>query len=286
MNSYRLLFPITMMANVLGVSRSGYYWWLDHKPSARQIRHEELKPKILAAHALGRETYGPKRIQSTLADQGTAVGRDQIDLLRKEMGLRCIQKTKFKQTTNSDHNLPVAPNLLNQSFQTSEAGTVWGSDITYIATGEGWLYLAGIKDFHTKEIVGYQMQASMTQDLVRLALNRALSYRKPLPGCIVHSDRGSQYCSKDYQQDLKRAGLRVSMSRRGNCYDNAPTESFWSTLKQELIYRRRFATRLQAQQAIREYIEIFYNRIRKHSALGNKSPAVFATKSIEKRRSA
>ncbi len=286
MNKHRLQYPIKLAARVLEVSRSGYYSWLIRKPSARQLRHDDLKPRIMEAHLIARKTYGPKRLQDALADQGIGVGRDQISLLRKELGIRCVQKAKFKATTNSKHSLPVAPNLLAQNFQTSGAGMVWGCDITYVATGQGWLYLAAVKDFHTKEVVGYAMSAYMTKELVHRAMVHALTYRKPQPGCIVHSDRGTQYCSLSYQDYLRQSGLRPSMSRRGNCYDNAPTESFWSTLKQELVYRTSFTTRQQAEASIREYIEVFYNRIRKHSSLDNLPPAIFANQTNQKRRSA
>jgi len=203
-------------------------------------------------------------------------GRDHIDRLRKEMGLGCKQKRKFKATTNSKHNLPTAPNLLNQVFSPTTPGMAWGTDITYIPTDEGWLYLAGVKDFGSKEIVGWAMGDRMTKELVRAALAKALAFRTPLPGCIHHSDRGSQYCSHEYRRDVEAAGLRASMSRKGNCYDNAPTESLWGCLKQELIHHRRFATRAEAMAAIQEYIEIFYNRVRRHSAIGNVAPSRYA----------
>jgi putative transposase len=279
-------YPISLMARVLGVSRSGYYWWLERPPTARENRYKLLGPLIVAAHELGRATYSSARIKDELAAGGVVVGRDQISMLRKELGLKCIQHKKFKATTNSNHDLPVAPNVLNQTFETRTPGTVWGNDITYIPTDEGWLYLAGIKDFGSCEIVGYAMGPRMTKVLVRDALKHALAHHTPLPGCISHSDKGSQYCALEYQNDLKKAGFTASMSRRGNCYDNAPMESFWSSLKNELIYQRRFETRLQAQAAVQEYIEIFYNRIRRHTSLGNLSPAVYTQNYYKERRSA
>lgn len=214
------------------------------------------------------------------------MGRDRIHRLRKELGLRCIQNRKFKATTNSGHDLPVAPNLLEQKFEIPAPGMVLGTDITYIPTGEGWLYLAGVKDFGSLEIVGYAMGARMTKELVHGALEKALRYRRPQPGCIHHSDRGSQYCAHSYQDRIKKAGMKSSMSRKGNCYDNAPTESFWGTLKQELIYQRRFRTRMEAEAAITEWIEIFYNRIRRHTSLGNISPARWAQNYYAKKKSA
>lgn len=235
-----------------------------------------FKPLILQAHKAGRSTYGATRIQQELAEQEVYVGRDRIHRLRKELGLRCIQNKKFKATTNSAHDLPVAPNLLDQKFEVEGPGKVLGTDITYIPTGEGWLYLAGVKDFGSMEIVGYAMGARMTKELVQLALEKALRYRRPEAGCIHHSDRGSQYCAHAYQDHVRKAGMKASMSRKGNCYDNAPTESFWGTLKQEMVYHRRFRTRLEAQTAIQEWIEIFYNRIRRHTSLGGIAPARWA----------
>jgi transposase InsO family protein len=277
------LYPVTLMARVLGVSRPGYYGWLRRKPSVRTQRHSQLKILIQEAHELSRETYGPLRLQDELA---VRVGRDQISRLRKEMGLKCIQKKKFKATTNSAHDLPVAPNLLDQNFQVSEPGTVWGTDITYITTGEGWLYLAAVKDFGSKEILGHAMGARMTKELVLEALAKALRCRRPHTDCIHHSDRGSQYCSPVYQKAVTDAGLRPSMSRKGNCYDNAPTESLWSHLKQELVHHRRFRTRAEGQAAIQEWIEVFYNRMRRHSKLGNVAPAIYAENYFKEKKSA
>jgi len=280
------VYPVTLMAKVLRVSRSGFYAWLRRPPSSRSVHDEEMKPLIHAAHTVGRGTYGSRRIQTELEANGTFLGRDQISRLRREMGLRCIQKRKFKATTNSAHSLPVVENLLDQQFTVTDPGTVYVTDITYIATDEGWLYLAGVKDLATKELVGHAMGARMTKELTHTALDRAVRYRRPEPGCIHHSDRGSQYCAITYQGAVVALGMRPSMSRKGNCYDNAPAESFWGTLKEELIYHRRFRTRLEAQAAIQEWIEVFYNRIRRHSALGNVAPAVFAQNYNSTRRSA
>jgi putative transposase len=284
MKAYRLLYPVKLMARVLEVSRSGYYKWLRHGPSRREMRDSVLKVLIICAHKRSRGTYGPRRLQDELAAESQLVGRDHISRLRKEMGLKCIQHRKFKVTTDSKHNLPVAENLLAQDFSVSEPSTVWGTDITYIPTDEGWLYLAGVKDFASREIVGYAMGSRMTTELVQSALKKALQFRQPLPGCIHHSDRGSQYCAADYRRDIEKAGMIASMSRKGNCYDNAPTESFWGHLKLELIYQRHFQTRNEAMAAIREYIEIFYNRIRRHSALGNTAPSVYAETFYSQRR--
>lgn len=276
MKMYRHKFPIVIMVKVLKVSRSGYYAWVDRPPSARMVRDQQLRPHIKAIHMQSRQTYGSIRVKKDLAHQGINVGRDRIARLRKEMHCLCVQRRKYKATTNSKHDLPTAPNLLDQKFAFTVPGTVWGVDITYISTDEGWLYLAGVKDFASKEIVGHAMDSRMTVDLVQAALEKARKVRPPQSGCIHHSDRGSQYCSLAYRAAVEAGGFRVSMSRRGNCYDNAPTESFWGCLKQELVHRRRFATRLEARAAIQEYIEIFYNRIRRHSAIGFVAPSVYA----------
>ena len=286
MKRQRYVYPVKLMARVLGVSRSGFYAWMRRAPSARKLQDDSLKPLIRIAHERSRETYGPKRLQTELKATGTVIGRDRISRLRKEMGLRCVQRRKFKATTNSAHSLPVAPNLLDQNFTVEDPGTVYGSDITYIPTDEGWLYLAGVKDLATREIIGHAMGNRMTKELTLTALEKAMRYREPLPGCIHHSDRGSQYCALSYQHALTDAGMRPSMSRKGNCFDNAPVESFWGFLKQELVYQRHFRTRAEAQAAIQEYIEIFYNRMRRHSALGNIAPAIFATNYFSERRSA
>lgn len=276
MKSVRLDYPLDLLCRVFAVSRSGYYAALERPPSQRARDDERLKVAIKAAHVQNRETYGPLRMWPELVAQGFKTGRDRVVRLRRELGLRCKQKRRFKATTNSKHALPVAPNLLNQTFAPARPAEAWVSDITYIATGEGWLYLAGIKDVFTCEIVGYAMGARMTQDLTAQALWRAARNKRPAPGLILHSDRGSQYCAEDYQKLTKQFGMLPSMSRKGNCHDNAPMESFWGSLKNELIFHQRYATRADAESAIREYIEIFYNRQRRHSRLGYISPARFA----------
>lgn len=278
MKEWRLQFPIKVMCQLFKVSRSGYYAWLSRKPSRHAQDDERLKVAIKAVHKRTRETYGPRRLQPELADDGFVAGRDRIARLRKELGLRCKQKRKFIATTNSNHGFPVAENLLNQKFTPSTPNQIWVTDITYIPTGEGWLYLAGVKDLFTCEIVGYSMDERMTQELTGQALFRATQLKRPPAGLIHHSDRGSQYCADDYRKLLVQFGMSASMSRRGNCYDNAPMESFWGSLKNELVHHRRYKTRAEAKASIREYIEIFYNRQRRHSRLGNLAPAVFAQK--------
>jgi transposase InsO family protein len=286
MNQLRLQYPIEVLTQTIGISRSGFYARKGRPPSQRAKTDALFKPLIVQAHKAGRSTYGSPRIQLELAEQEVYVGRDRIHRLRKELGLRCIQNKKFKATTNSAHDLPVAPNLLGQKFEVDGPAKVLGTDITYIPTGEGWLYLAGVKDFGSMEIVGYAMGARMTKELVQLALEKALRYRRPGAGCIHHSDRGSQYCAHAYQDLIRKSGMRASMSRKGNCYDNAPTESFWGTLKQEMVHHRWFRTRLEAQEAIQEWIEIFYNRTRRHTSLGGISPARWARNYYATRKSA
>ncbi|MDS1501114.1 IS3-like element IS600 family transposase [Shigella boydii] len=275
---WRQQFPIEAMCQVFGVSRSGYYNWVQHEPSDRKQSDERLKPEIKVAHIRTRETYGTRRLQTELAENGIIVGRDRLARLRKELRLRCKQKRKFRATTNPNHNLPVAPNLLNQTFAPTAPNQVWVADLTYVATQEGWLYLAGIKDVYTCEIVGYAMGERMTKELTGKALFMALRSQRPPAGLIHHSDRGSQYCAYDYRVIQEQSGLKTSMSRKGNCYDNAPMESFWGTLKNESLSHYRFNNRDEAISVIREYIEIFYNRQRRHSRLGNISPAAFREK--------
>lgn len=278
MNTLRQEFPIAVLCRVLEVSRSGFYAWRKRPPSVRQQEDEKLKVAICAAHKRTRESYGARRLQVELAAEGFAAGRDRIARLRHEMDIRCKQKRKFRVTTDSNHDFPVADNLLNQTFRPTAPNEVWVSDLTYIPTGEGWLYLAGIKDVFTCEIVGYAMGERMTKELVGQALFRAVQTKRPMPGLIHHSDRGSQYCSHDYRQLLEQFGMQASMSRKGNCYDNAPMESFWGSLKNELVHHQRYEAREEAIASIQEYIEIFYNRQRRHSRLGYLAPAVFAKK--------
>ncbi len=278
MKQWRLHYPVKLLCRLLLVSRSGFYAWQKRLPCRRAQENERLRVEIRAAHNKTRRTYSAKRLQDELAADGIVAGRDRIARLRREEGIRCIQKRKFKATTNSNHSLPVADNLLNQEFKPTAPNQVWVSDITYISTDEGWLYLAGIKDVFTCEIVGHAMGPRMTQELVSQALWKAVKWKRPPAGLILHSDRGSQYCSHGYRKLVEQFGMQVSMSRRGNCYDNAPMESFWGSLKNELVHHRRYADRMEAEASIREYIEIFYNRQRRHSRLGNLAPAVFAQK--------
>lgn len=276
MKELRLKYPAPLARRVLQVSASGYYTWLERPISKRDREEARLELEIRAADKRTRQTYGPERLQHDLAEHGVQVGICRIKRIRKKLGIRCKQKRKFKATTNSGHTLPVAGNMLDQRFKVYEPNKVWVSDITYVPTDEGWLYLAGHKDLFNGEIVGYAMGERLTRNLVSESVFRAVAVRRPARGLIHHSDRGSQYCSLEYKDLLNRWGLQLSMSRKGNCYDNAPMESFWGTLKQELVNHRRYRSRQEAMADITEYIEIFYNRQRRQARLGFLSPAAYA----------
>ena len=252
MKELRLKYPAPLLGQVLSVSISGFYDWVDRPPSKHDQEEGRLEVEIKAADKRTRQTYGPERLQCELADHGVKVGICRIKRIRKKLGIRCKQKRRFKATTYSKHKLPVADNLLNQQFVVSEPNEVWASDITYVPTDEGWLYLAGHKDLFTGEIVGYAMGERMTRNLVSESLFRALSLKHPAKGLMHHSDRGVQYCSHEYRRILDQFDLRVSMSGKGNCFDNAPMESFWGTLKQELVYHRHYGSRREAIQDIIE----------------------------------
>jgi len=278
MKELRLHYPVPILKRVLNVSASGYYAWAYRPLSQREREELRLELEIKAADRRTRHTYGPERLQHELAEQGMRVGVCRIKRIRKKLGIRCRQKKKFRATTNSVHKLSVAENLLNQQFKVSQPNSVWVSDITYVPTDEGWLYLAGHKDLFTGEIVGYAMGERLTMNLVSQSLFRALITKRPSAGLIHHSDRGRQYCAHEYKQILERFALRVSMSGKGNCFDNAPMESFWGILKQELINHRRYESRQAAIGEITEYIEIFYNRQRRQERLGFLSPAAYSQK--------
>jgi putative transposase len=271
----RLHYPVPLISRILKVSASGYYAWLGRSLSEWAREESRLEVEIRAAHKRTRQTYGVERLQRDLLEHGIQVGICRIKRIRRKLGLRCRQRRRFKATTDSSHKLPVAENILGQQFKVAAPNKVWGSDITYVPTGEGWLYLAGHKDLFTGNIVGYAMGDRLTRNLVAQSLFRALTTKRPAEGLIHHSDRGNQYCSREYRNLLDRFGLKASMSRRGNCYDNAPMESFWGMLKQELVHHRRYRTRLEAMRDITEYIEIFYNRQRLQAKLGFMSPVAY-----------
>lgn len=263
------------MCHYLKVSRSGYYEWLKRKESSRQKKDRELKEKIRAIYDKSKKRYGSPRIHDELRDQGIRCSKKRVERLMREMGIRARYKRQFKITTNSKHNYPVAPNLLNRQFQVAVPNQVWTADITYIRTMEGWLYLAVVIDLFSRKIVGWAMSETMTADLAITALKMAIRCRRPTEGVMHHSDRGVQYASHSYQKVLKSNGMICSMSRKGNCWDNAPTESFFSTLKTECIDDKIYLTRAQARREIFEYIEIDYNRKRRHSSIGSMTPENF-----------
>ena len=271
----RLHYPILLISRILKVSTSGFYAWRGRPLSKWAQEEARLEVEIRAAHKRTRQTYGADRLQQDLAEHGIQVGICRIKRIRRKLGIRCKQKRKFKATTNSKHTLPVAENILGQQFKVAAPNEVWVSDITYVPTDEGWLYVAGHKDLFSGNIVGYAMGERLTRDLVSQSLFKAVAAKRPTQGLIHHSDRGSQYCSHEYRNLMDRFGLKMSMSGKGNCYDNAPMESFWGILKQELVHHRRYRTRPEAIRDITEYIEIFYNRQRRQARLGFLSPVVY-----------
>ena len=279
--------PVTNLCTLLGVAKSGYqHWRVGKRVSERQQEEARLVVAIKAAHQRGRGIYGSKKIRTELAEQGMPASLNRIRRLRTLHGIRCTHKKKFRITTDSKHHLPIAPNLLDRQFVCSVPNQVWVADITYIPTDEGWLYLAAIKDLYSCEIVGWAMDSRMTKTLVVDALRSAYWRKKPSPGLLHHSDRGSQYCSAAYRALQASYGMQTSMSRKGNCWDNAPMESFFGTLKTESLHHYRFTSREQAQQVVFEYIEVFYNRIRRHAKISNQIPADFASQYYDRLRPA
>ena len=265
-----------MMCKVLNVSRSGYYAWIQRKPSPRTQENETLSQEIQRIHQASRQTYGSPRIHAALIAKGFQVGRQRVVRLMKKLGIGAHKKRKFKATTDSEHDLPIAQNILGRNFTTTEPDQAWVADMTYIWTTEGWLYLAVIIDLFSRRVVGWSMAGHMRTELVITALEAALGQRVPSQtGLVFHSDRGSQYASRDYQDALLKADITCSMSRRANCWDNAVAESFFGSLKTELIYPTIFSTRAIARTIIAEWIEVFYNRQRIHSTLGYLTPIQF-----------
>lgn len=263
------------MCDILGVSRSGFHDWLKRSPSPRALEGERIKAAIRRIFDDSRRNYGSPRIHKELIKQGFQCSETRVERLMREMGIRAKTKRKFRVTTNSNHKLPVSPNVVNRDFKPSGPDKLWLTDITYIATDEGWLYLATVMDAYSRMIVGWSIEARMTQNLVLEALEMAVTRRRPGPGLIHHSDRGSQYAAKAYQRRLWRYRMIPSMSRKGNCWDNSPMESFFHTLKTEHVYFEAFRTRKEAKSSIFEYIEVYYNRQRSHSALGFVSPECY-----------
>jgi putative transposase len=270
--------PIDQLCQAFEVSPSGYYDWSQRQeqPCQRQREDQRLKTEIQRIHEQSRNTYGAPRVQMELRGQGQRHGRNRIGRLMREQGLCGRQKKRYLvQTTNSKHDEPIAPNRLAQAPVPTRPDQLWAADITYVATAAGWVYVAAILDLYSRRIVGWAVSQQIDSTLVLMALSMALTHRQPPAGLIFHSDRGVQYASADYRRALAQAGLVASMSRKANCYDNATMEAFWSTLKLELIYRREFRDLGQLRPALFDYIEVFYNRQRRHSALDYRTPADF-----------
>lgn len=263
------------MCRVLQVSRSGYYTWLKRPESNRSRENRQLVEQIRNIHEQSRRTYGSPRVHAELQTMRVICSENRVARLMRLNGIAVEKKRKFTKTTDSNHQLPIAPNLLDQQFEVSKPDVVWTTDITYIWTKQGWLYLAIVLDLFSRRIVGWSMAPTLERTLVMAALQMAIMIRTPAEGLMHHSDRGSQYASYDYQKMLQQKKIVSSMSRRGNCYDNAPTESCFATLKRELVYRRNYSSHAEARQDIFEYIEVWYNRRRKHSAIGYMSPVEY-----------
>lgn len=264
------------MCRALGVSRSGYYAWRERQPSAADVRREELTEEVKGIHAEMKGRYGSPRIHAELVARGHACCVNFVAKLMQQAGVAAKTKRKFRQTTDSNHALPVAENVLDRQFEPEEPNESWCADITYIPTREGWLYLAVVEDLFSRMVVGWSMAETMTSRLVVDALEMALARRRSSSsGLVAHSDRGSQYAGEHYQRRLSEERITCSMSRRGDCWDNAPVESFFASLKKELVHHEDYATREQAKASIFEYIEAFYNRVRRHSALGYVAPAEY-----------
>jgi len=264
-----------MMCRLLKVSRSAYYEWAQHRPNDTKIEDENLKSRIRVEFEKSRATYGTRRLKKALENQSQTVSRRRIGRLMGELNLRCKTQKKFKATTNSKHDLPIAENILQREFDVKEPNRVYVGDITYIWTRDGWLYLAVVIDLFSRKIVGWSMAERMQATLVNDALMMAVWARKPAKGLVWHTDRGSQYASNSHRTLLAQHGIVQSMSRKGNCWDNAVSESFFHTLKTELVHHENYQSRDDATKSVFEYIEVFYNRQRFHSKNGYLSPVAF-----------
>ena len=277
-DTHRGQFSIERMCSVFGVTSRGYRSWRDRPISQRQRSDMVLLAHIRDQHRLSLRSYGRPRMTEELKELGFPVGQRRVGRLMRENGLCAVRTRKYKVTTDSAHSFNIAPNLLDRDFYAEGPNQKWAGDISYIWTAEGWLYLAVILDLHSRRVIGWAVSDRLKQDLAIKALNMAINLRQPLPGCIHHTDRGSQYCAHEYQKILKRHKFAVSMSGKGNCYDNSVVETFFKTIKAELIWRQSWQTRRQAEMAIFQYINGFYNPRRRHSALGGKSPLAFGRK--------
>lgn len=265
-------YPIALMCRQLGVSRSGYYAWLGRKPSKRTQETSQLRAEVRAVYSEHKGRYGSPRVVRELRARGRCTSRKRVSKIMRDEGLQARQTRLFRRTTNSEHGLAVAENRLERDFQTERPNQVWVTDLTFIRTREGWLYLSAIIDLYSRAVVGWAMGGRIDTALCLRALDMAVQSRRPEPGLVHHSDRGTQYASHDYQAALARYGIECSMSRRGDCWDNAVAESFWGTLKCELDDELRSVSRASAQSAIFEYIETYYNRRRRHSSIDYHTP--------------
>lgn len=269
MEAHRDTFRVKSMSKVLRVSRSGHYAWRKRGLSVRQKANEQLLGHIREAHIRSRSIYGSPRIKAELNEQGIRCGKNRVAMIMRDNGIRGKVVKRFRRTTDSRHRYPTAPNLLMEG---THGGPIWASDITFVPTLEGWLYVSAVMNVRNRKIIGLSMNDRLTHELSAAALRQAVSRERPSEGLIHHSDRGKQYACYAYQGLLKDYGITSSMSRSGNCYDNAHIESFFGTLKRELVHGARYRTRQEARLSIFEYVEVFYNRQRRHSALGNRSP--------------
>ncbi len=283
MDTQRRAFPLPELCAVLQVSASGYRAWRrGGTPDTPRLSPAQAVALIKAIHTEVKGAYGSRRMHRELQGRGHRIGLHRVERLMRDHGIRARHKRRYKATTDSRHALPVAENLLNRQFTPAAPDRVWSGDITYIQTGEGWLYLAVVLDLFNREVIGWSIKPRMTADIVTDALAMAWFRRKPQPGVLFHSDRGSQYASQVMQARLTGYGMTSSMSRKGNCWDNAPTESFFNSLKNERVHGARYATRAQATADLFEYITVFYNRRRRHSTLGYCSPTQFLQDWISK----
>jgi transposase InsO family protein len=272
------MWPVKVMCEVLEVSRSGYYAWQGRPASARDQEDEQLVVAIKAAHAVGRGNYGSPRVHRALRKSGTRVGKKRVARLMRREGIVAKRRKKFCITTDSKHPDPIAPNILNREFDIEQPNTAWVTDVTYVWTHQGWLYLAAILDLCSRRVVGWATSANNDRELALDALERATNSRRPLPGLLHHSDRGSVYASHDYRTTLANCAMTPSMSRKGDCWDNAVAESFFATIKGEMLDHQTFETRAEATAAIADYVDAFYNVLRLHSSIGYVSPIEFEMK--------
>jgi transposase InsO family protein len=265
-------FPVQVMCEVLGVSRGGYYAWASRAESPRATDDRALAAEIRAAHEASRGRYGSPRVHAELRTRGRRIGRKRVARLMRRMGLAARRRRRFRRTTDSRHGLPIAPNRLERNFTAEAPDRVWLADLTYIATAQGWLYLAVVLDLYTRRVVGWAMADHLGHQLALAALDMAIARQRPASGLVHHADRGVQYAAHGYRARLRRHGMLCSMSRKGDCWDNAPMESFFATLKGELVEQASYETRDEARADLFHYIEGFYNRRRLHSGLGYLTP--------------